>query len=1524
MREPTPTRFQRSTARRLATLPSMKSCGTVAKALLIWGISSAFIFAQNIALPPYVTDAPDSVTVNVGQAASFSVVAVGQPPDLRYQWQIKRVGSSAFLTLANSAPYSGVTSATLTVANTTAAMSGDLFQCVISNGAPPDATTAPVSLTVRAPPTITTQPSNQTANPNGSATFSVTATGSGTLSYRWSKDGADIAGATSATLALTNIQAGNAGAYSVAVTNEAGTATSRAATLAVTAGAPTIITQPVGQTVTQGANVTLSVVAASTATLSYQWRKDGALLAGATATALSLPNIQAASAGAYSVIITNSPGSVTSNSAVLVVNVPPTIATQPASQSVAPGASVSFTISAAGTAPLTYQWRKDGANLAGATAVTYSLAGVQTASAGNYSVVVTNLAGSATSANANLTVTIPAGPPIITIQPEHQAVAPGGSVTLSVAASGTGTLSYQWTKNGLNIPGATSSAYSITNAQLAHSGRYHVTVANPSGATTSAPAFLNLSGILWGFGDNTFGQLGEGRPLYREKPYPLMKGVKAVATGYSHTLILKTDGTLLGFGLNQDGQLGDGTKVNRMNPVTVASGVKAIATGNNFSHFIKNDGTLWAMGENYFGQHGDGTKGNIRYTPVQTATGVAAVATGYYHTLMLKTDGSVWSTGSNTYGQLGDGTTSDRSTWAQIATGAKGIATGHYHSLFIKANDSLWATGLNSFAMLGDGTSVNKNSPVQVLTGVSSASGGWYHNHFIKLDGTLWAIGFNNRGQLGDATNTTRSVAVQVAKSVTMIANGAGHSLYTDTGGTLWAMGANDEGELGDNSTSDRSLAVPIARNVNYVSSGYNHTGYVTTDGTLWMMGKNYVGQSGDGRVNTSLTTPVKIAEDVAMLGNSNGGGVFRYLKSDGGVWSMGRNLNSEVGDGSSQWGRSRPVEVARGAIYVGTGWYHAFLSRSDRSLWANGLNNAGQTSGTAWSNVPAQIATGISIANGGQTHSALLRDDGTLWMTGSNGFGELGDGTTTNKSNPVQIATGVAYAIAGNGSSYYIKHDGSLWATGDNYAGKLGDGGSIQRSSPVQVATGVSAVSPGGGSNYFIKTDGVLWAVGANSLGQLGDGSSTMRLTPVRIAENVVAVAAGWEHATYLTSDGALWYMGSDYTRQVAGGTAKPVKIANSVLQVATAGAATYFVQATGVGTQPRIASLATSNTTPTVGDAISLIATVSGSEPVDFQWYKKGIPIPGARSAVLNIPVLQAEDEGAYWAVVSNAAGTARATTNLALRNAQPARLGNLSILAPLTGNEVMTLGTVVGGPSTTGTKPLLLRAVGPALSQFGLAGVMADPKLVIYSGQTVSGSNDNWGGATSLSSVFGALGAFAYSSASSLDAAVYNPTMASGAHTVQVSGTGSGLVLAELYDATASNNFTNSTPRLINVSVLKQISASSILTTGFVVAGSNSKTVLIRAVGPGLAVFGVTGTMADPKLDLYAGQALINTNDNWGGTTSLASAFSAVGAFTLPTTSKDAALLVTLPPGNYTAQASGVAGSGGSTLVEVYEVP
>lgn len=281
------------------------------------------------------------------------------------------------------------------------------------------------------------------------------------------------------------------------------------------ATAPAITSQPSNATVTVGATATFTVAASGTAPLTYQWRKDGVAISGATAASYSIANAQTTHAGNYTCVVTNSAGSATSTTATLTVTnaaVAPTIVTQPASATALIGGSATFSVAASGTAPFTYQWRKDGAAISGATAASYALTSVQTAAAGNYTVVVTNSAGSVTSTAAALTVAATAVAPSIATQPASQVVTVGTDITFTVVASGTSPFTYQWRKNDVAISGAVSASFSVANAQTSDGGNYSVVVTNSAGSVTSNAATLvvNSSGSSGGDGSSGGGSGGGG------------------------------------------------------------------------------------------------------------------------------------------------------------------------------------------------------------------------------------------------------------------------------------------------------------------------------------------------------------------------------------------------------------------------------------------------------------------------------------------------------------------------------------------------------------------------------------------------------------------------------------------------------------------------------------------------------------------------------------------------------------------------------------------------------------------------------------------------------------------------------------------------------------------------------------------------------------------------------------------------------------------------------------------------------
>lgn len=265
-------------------------------------------------------------------------------------------------------------------------------------------------------PSISATPLSQSVSAGQTATFNVAASGAGPISYRWRKNGVPINGATNSSYTTPILTQNDTGSvYSVVVTNSGGSTTSLDAILTVQfvappPPAPTITVQPSNQTVTAGQTATFTVAASGSGQLSYQWRKNGTPIVNAVLSSYTTPITAVVDTGTlYSVAVTNTGGTTVSNNATLFVQsaVPPapTITTHPANQTVFSGQTATFSVSASGTAPLSYQWRKNGINVSGATAFNYTTPVTVVGDSGTlYSVVVTNAGGSATSNNATLTV----------------------------------------------------------------------------------------------------------------------------------------------------------------------------------------------------------------------------------------------------------------------------------------------------------------------------------------------------------------------------------------------------------------------------------------------------------------------------------------------------------------------------------------------------------------------------------------------------------------------------------------------------------------------------------------------------------------------------------------------------------------------------------------------------------------------------------------------------------------------------------------------------------------------------------------------------------------------------------------------------------------------------------------------------------------------------------------------------------------------------------------------------------------
>lgn len=394
----------------------------------------------------------------------------------------------------------------------------------------------------------------------------------------------------------------------------------------------------------------------------------------------------------------------------------------------------------------------------------------------------------------------------------------------------------------------------------------------------------------------------------------------------------------------------------------------------------------------------------------------------------------------------------------------------------------------------------------------------------------------------------------------------------------------------------------------------------------------------------------------------------------------------------------------------------------------------------------------------------------------------------------------------------------------------------------------------------------------------------------------------------------------------------------------VSDAGAYTVLVRGGGIEVRSETATLSvTAPTKPVVlvhpvsQQVAAESAVVFRAAVADFtscQWQRNGVPLPGATSTSLVIYEVSAGTAGKYALVATNRAGST--TSESAVLTVVPnptdaGRITNISVLTSLDAAETLTLGTVFNNAYGSGSRPLLVRAAGPSLASLGLGGAMRDPTMTLRdanSGARVA-SNDDWAGASALRNAFQAVGAFPFADNNTKDAAIFQSALPVGSYLVEIKDAASagGRVLAELYDA-GGTSVSALTPRLLNVSVSKRVSAESPLTTGFFVSGPCSITLLIRAVGPTLAAapFGLAEAMPDPLLTIFDHRSqVVASNDNWNGDNGMVAAASRVGAFGLAaSTSKDAVLVVTVPPGSYTAQVGPADGTaGGTALVEIYEL-
>ena len=450
-----------------------------------WGVGNKYGTIYRLLFPPFIAIQPQNQCVVAGSIVTFSVYSIS-PQTMSYQWQ--KNGTN----LTDGGYIIGSINNTLTVAN--AQHSDDANYAVILSNATGVVTSSNATLTVVDPPVITVQPTNLIVFPGTNAAFGVSLTGSSSyFQYQWQFNGTNILNATNASYAISSVAITNAGNYLLVVTNLAGIATSSNAALSV-------VLSPTSRTNNASSTATFTATAFSSEQLNFQWLKngtnltDGGNISGSTNSTLTVANVQDADAAIYSAVVSDATISVTTSNAVLTVVDPPVITQQPTNQIVLGGKTTAFSVSLTGSASyFRYQWQFNGTNIINATNANYLIASATTTNAGNYSLLVTNLAGSVISSNAALSVIL---------SPTSRTNGASSTATFIATAFSPELLNIQWLKNGTNmvnggnVSGATNSTLTVANIQDADAAVYSAVVSDVTTSVTTSNAVLTINDTL--------------------------------------------------------------------------------------------------------------------------------------------------------------------------------------------------------------------------------------------------------------------------------------------------------------------------------------------------------------------------------------------------------------------------------------------------------------------------------------------------------------------------------------------------------------------------------------------------------------------------------------------------------------------------------------------------------------------------------------------------------------------------------------------------------------------------------------------------------------------------------------------------------------------------------------------------------------------------------------------------------------------------------------------------------------------
>jgi pectin methylesterase-like acyl-CoA thioesterase len=1243
--------------------------------------------------------------------------------------------------------------------------------------------------------------------------------------------------------------------------------------------APAVTTPPAAISLNPGQAGALSVVATGTPPLAYQWTKGGIAIPGATAASYAIASASTTDAASYAVTVTNAYGTTTSSAAAVTVttaNIPATITSQPVGLTLNVGQSAVFSVTAFGSSPVTYQWQKNGTPIAGATSSTFSLASVGAGDAASYTVIVTSGTGTAnaaiaTSAAAALAVNTA---PAITTQPVGVTTAAGQNVTFSVAATGSPAPTYQWLRNGVNLAGATSPTLTLTNVTLANTGVYTVSLVNSVGAVTSTGALLAIPSPMTA---TAFSPANGATGLNIDTP---------LSVTFDRPPSIGNIGRIRIF------RASDNTVVDTLDlgvtPYTRSIGTQTvnyifypiIVTGNTAAIY-PHAGVL-AYGQTYYVQMEIGV---INDSTSAAFTGVNDTTTWRFTTkaagpapgataLTVAADGS----GDFTTVQGAIDFVPLNNTQRVVITVNKGVYTEMNYigsqKPFITVQGQDRAGTIIQYADNGNFNTLTGNNRAMFSCDASDFTLQTITLHNLTPQGGSQAEAFRGNG-LRIILNRVNLLSLQD----TFLINGNNCSAFvTDSyieGNTdfMWGSG----------------VVYMQRTELKALPNGTATTGYYTQI-------RNGATQFGNVYVDCKLTAAPGVAGTVNyFLGRIDPTpGNFPYSQAiylncamGPHISPVGWELDNATSSATVQDWEYKSTDLNGATLDVSRRLSSSRqLSDPEAVLWRNPAFVLGgwapqvpptiEAPGVAAVSAVAGSIARLTVVANGAPQPALQWFKNGVAIPGATDYTLVIPGVQPSDAGNYSVtATNSGGSVTSNAAALTVTRG----AFAGTYFGTLGTGGTFALYVRDD-GTGVFLGAPAGGSAVINR------AITVDGSGRITAAASGAALTGTISSSGAVAGSAGTAAIAGARSSGSSSAFAGLFQTGASSGVA-----ATASIIVGSGGQAYALVQngATldaGAGTVDSGGNVAV-----TTAGGVKVAITVAANAAT-------GTFTPTGGSAV-------------------TVAGASDAT-------ASAQRLREFSARAQVTPTASAAVGFIITG----GTDSVLVRAVGPGLADFAVTGALPNPQLNLYNGTSLVASNTGWTtapNATEAAFAASQVGAFPLRTVNA-DSAI-RIALAPGAYSAVMSsanGATSGIGLMEVYDLTVGA----AGQRVVNLSTRGAVgNGSNALLIGFNVTGSQPKRLLIRGVGPGLAVFGVSGVAAKPVLSIYRGATLVAQNTGWATSAdapAIASAALEAATFALSSASADSAVIANLSNGLYTAQLTTADGAGGTGLIEIYELP